>query len=704
MFNNTLAKLRYLDLYAYLPSLTFGKNQKIHSRFSFILTLLTIIIIATATIFLGIQVVFRQKPSIIQYQLPAKSLDQAIPFNTDSFKYATQLYTGDDANYYSVSALLLGSNNVLLPLTVDSCDFSRDFQQEAYCFSQDDATKSQTKIGNDGQTGIIIYFSSCVNSTANGNSCYSPEDIDQMLQIGTYTLEYNDWTIDPTDYESPLKSTKSYFTDYTMSNSAKILLVTLKQIQFTSDNGWLFEQQETTTKFSASIEVRTKEKPDNNFLEIQVLYSGATTVYKRTYPKIPDLLAQISGFITIIIPVCILLLSPYSNIKMLEHLVNEIYEIKLTDRQPKPRKSLKRRTRSINSQKYQSIIAKPEPIEQKETEVGLIPAKQPDPPQNRTPVENSIEIENPVAPHKSINIKPLSTMEKINLDNIITEGDEEFSSHRPLGAENNNNSNNNLPNGDAPKIYFHQQDSSPIISPENHPARSLSNPFRSTTLLLPQALQSKNDHDEGLRTPHNKPPQLEIPQKPKTIVTVLDLKDETNNSTSKPSIEEEQQQAPPESLKSIEILPIRTSDTIKVSWSEWFKSFFKPQPQIKILHEAKTSIFETLDLVTLAKKVVEIDKLKACLLTHEQRVLFENLPASMIVFDSTVDIKSEEAIRQYHWKESYKGDQRALKTAYMKIKKANPQKKLDRRLIKLYESEYLEDADAAMIRKHTSKI
>lgn len=99
-------KAKFLDIYASLPSLSFGKDGKVYSRLGLFLTFLTVVIIGGMATWVGIRIFGRQTPSFIQYQVPPKGLDTKIPWNTDDFKFAflTALEPEQEDKLISVTA------------------------------------------------------------------------------------------------------------------------------------------------------------------------------------------------------------------------------------------------------------------------------------------------------------------------------------------------------------------------------------------------------------------------------------------------------------------------------------------------------------------------------------------------------------------------------------------------------------------------
>jgi len=76
-------KAKFIDMYASLPALSFGKDGKVYSRFGLLLTFLTIFIIGGMAIWISVKIFGGQTPSFVQYELPAKVCNPMIPLNTN---------------------------------------------------------------------------------------------------------------------------------------------------------------------------------------------------------------------------------------------------------------------------------------------------------------------------------------------------------------------------------------------------------------------------------------------------------------------------------------------------------------------------------------------------------------------------------------------------------------------------------------------
>jgi len=136
----------------------------------------------------------------------------------------------------------------------------------------------------------------------------------------------------------------------------------------------------------------------------------------------------------------------------------------------------------------------------------------------------------------------------------------------------------------------------------------------------------------------------------------------------------------------------RHSDKINVSFSKFLWSFVKQQPEMEIINKAEKEITDSMDIAALAKKCSDLDKLKMILLTPQERAIFDNLPVSVLSVKSEKD-SSKIAVNYYKWVKSEKGKKQKVDDAYVFLKKNAKKTELQRKLLGLYENQYLQDFD-----------
>ena len=115
----------------------------------------------------------------------------------------------------------------------------------------------------------------------------------------------------------------------------------------------------------------------------------------------------------------------------------------------------------------------------------------------------------------------------------------------------------------------------------------------------------------------------------------------------------------------------------------------------KALIKGRTEILKHVDMFSVIRRFQEIDNLKACLLTDQQRIIFDNIAKPCLVIDPQLKPKDTEFITVSGWNESYRGHKELLYDAYKNLKHSEDITEVDRQILGLYEaslnnSEYAE--------------
>ena len=85
-----------------------------------------------------------------------------------------------------------------------------------------------------------------------------------------------------------------------------------------------------------------------------------------------------------------------------------------------------------------------------------------------------------------------------------------------------------------------------------------------------------------------------------------------------------------------EIIDLMDAD---IGYFEWLFSFVKFNPKISVLDKGKDEINRYIDLLCLVKKMREMNKMEACLMKKEERILFQNMQQPLLSLDTTVEHK-----------------------------------------------------------------
>ena len=153
----------------------------------------------------------------------------------------------------------------------------------------------------DNWTTIKFEFKKCVNSTSNNNSCKSPDQITEILNVGYMGIFTIDYQINPHNYKQPAQLYgKNIFTTFSIKQYADFwVYFQIKQIN--TDKGILFDSIVSESILSYEYTYENKDyRKSNIFLTIYLSESTNRKVLYSSYSKFQDVAANIGGLIKVI--------------------------------------------------------------------------------------------------------------------------------------------------------------------------------------------------------------------------------------------------------------------------------------------------------------------------------------------------------------------------------------------------------------------
>lgn len=138
--------------------------------------------------------------------------------------------------------------------------------------------------------------------------------------------------------------------------------------------------------------------------------------------------------------------------------------------------------------------------------------------------------------------------------------------------------------------------------------------------------------------------------------------------------------------------PQKEPDTkINLTLPQFIRSFWRHEPQVKLLSQAADEIEGSMDHLVVIQKLLEIEKLKMCLLTENQRILFNNLDKPTLCLAENSDKKSakgedlSEKSVTVVYKRGGENKAKTLEQAYSELKGKDEYTELDKQLLLLFE-------------------
>lgn len=171
---------------------------------------------------------------------------------------------------------------------------------------------------------IQFQFKICNNSTSQV-TCATPEEIaSRVVYISFYQSET---AVDLKNYSDPISRYRGeYFTTVT-ANAYREVNYYLNRLTITTDNGWLTEdiKTENHVQFERVFDLFSLTQSNGTFAVFNIRPSTTTKVYSRSYLKIQDVIAQVSGILSVSFIVLFMILLPYTWIKFYQSLINGLF-------------------------------------------------------------------------------------------------------------------------------------------------------------------------------------------------------------------------------------------------------------------------------------------------------------------------------------------------------------------------------------------
>jgi hypothetical protein len=168
-----------------------------------------------------------------------------------------------------------------------------------YCINETDI-RLQGQFKQNVWEYVNVRFSKCINSTNNNFSCKSETEINNALKGGFIGIFLTDFNILPNNYSHPYHIYgKNIYNTFSINYHLSYWIF-LKSIELKTDSGLIFSNIKSMKFFALE-----DTKPDidyregNVFLTMVFRNSPKREVYERTYLKIQDVAATISGIINL---------------------------------------------------------------------------------------------------------------------------------------------------------------------------------------------------------------------------------------------------------------------------------------------------------------------------------------------------------------------------------------------------------------------
>jgi hypothetical protein len=347
------------DMFGYSPKLFISGHSKSGTVFGLITTILTFLCMLIIILYYFSKIFFFKDLTSI-HSNRIVNVNESVFLNQNSSFFAFALenpinydYYIDETIYYPKITYRTGirgndGNFVYKSVTLNfsECNseyFSDDYKtiinnntlKKMYCVPNLNLELTGT-FSDDYYSFITIRLYPCKNKTDSKIICKPKENIDYYLNGTIFSVSYQNYNIDPLDFNFPMKPKLGDFYTTVSTNYYKELYIYFKKFILKTDTGLIFQdiKEENYSLFDYSMDMMNFKSINNYFMQLNIRMSTNVDENTRTYPKIQMFLSYIGGFIALIESI-------FSNINyflihnnIYEKIINKIFFIS-----PKPKQN-----------------------------------------------------------------------------------------------------------------------------------------------------------------------------------------------------------------------------------------------------------------------------------------------------------------------------------------------------------------------------
>lgn len=317
-------------------------RDKISTKLGSFLSLMIISVLIS--VFFQSDFFLKQNPTTLS-QNKAISYSPKIELKATNFKlffgiYDTQLkFYKIDPSLFSLDCVqmtylsTLTSNERFMNITSERKKISPCFYKETsnygYCVDEDATlegylTENKTK-------SISIRLFRCNNATSN-NSCKSEKEFISFFQNKKLAVLYQNNNFNFNDHKNPIYQSVSLDYIYIDPTSSKNLNVFIKKAEFTDYDGFFFQKpkvSETYVRDYTELDYFPQDKQSlyvNAFAKIAFWSSSNIEENVRTYQKIDQVFANLTGIANFLMLICFFLVKSRQNLHLKQYLMVGLYD------------------------------------------------------------------------------------------------------------------------------------------------------------------------------------------------------------------------------------------------------------------------------------------------------------------------------------------------------------------------------------------
>jgi hypothetical protein len=638
------------DLFSMMPSINIRGKKKVHSSLGLSLTALLVGVVIVLFIFFGKELVTRRNPYLAKSDLPAGADGEYFSLSKGEIELAIGF--SDEYNYpvkfwYDTSVVELQfylwqnppfvqeEQSVLLEMELCRPDFTKaiPYQGNMFCVKKNQKIVKEVLIGMDGKSVLVVSLLLCGSSWGTPTTCASDEIMRHIIEYSGVIVAYREASVDPFNYKEPvLLYSKWNYNDLGMT-IGKLATVKFMTQEFVTDHGWLFEDRHKQTNAALDIyenDVYTVNE-DLMIYHMVISHSGRKVIYDRKYSKLQDVIAQVTGILTVLVYIFRILTDSYLKLKVYEPIVNKLFIFRESSQSNVNKEIINHE--NAENQKGQYNTESPD-LQNKKVMLEIVKEKK----DNQAKSKNKV-LPNPHSLPKNLHMEFMSFMSSgtdnenlVQCDQTVTNSpdkkyDQDVKKRAEIGL-------------DLQQINLNEEPERYELSlPE------IENQQKSQIISLDDLIEDDNvvvtDYDKNTPCNKNEEDSLRI------------------------NIDNHSQGRSPE--------------LIDLTVRKYLLSFLSPSNEVLLLKEGIKKVEQNLDIYQIVQKLRELECLKQVLLDENQRIIFNNLKLGGL----STSNKSKKRLSPFS--EPFQDDKEKLKDSLKTLKNKENLTETDRRLLNLFE-------------------
>ena len=381
--------VRKLDFFGKAVFLNFRGSKKSQTRAGAIFTVIFLAYIVWCIYYVSQDLFKREEPITI---INSESFDEnpgPMVLSPDTFSFGFGLQDPDTSQHYinqSIYTVSVSYNQqqrivsddakidvvwTTVSLETEACtkshfgDIGGSFADlpldMLFCLKQKqphlDEIQLQGVVGSPTYQYISVTINQCQNSTSNG-TCATQEKLDSLLFGGLFTAYYPNTATDLKNFSYPNRKYQDSTSTTVTNNYFKQTTMWLNHLEVESDLGWLVSNPKTKKyiKLDQIKELTNYNQDPTGFFRFVVRVGKLKTHYRRSYTKIQDISAKVSGLTTFGFFAALIFVVPYSYLKFYESLINELFDVKMLRQNKKNSKKAKKDSKTSSEKNIDAPV------------------------------------------------------------------------------------------------------------------------------------------------------------------------------------------------------------------------------------------------------------------------------------------------------------------------------------------------------------